>query len=66
MRKRLFIPEPPWTDMPPFSSCPILAYGMLSAICAPALAPEIFATRGAASTMVSQFIFAKAAGRGPL
>ena len=44
----------------------MLAYGMLSAIGAPALAPEIFATRGAASTIVSQFIFLKAALRGPL
>lgn len=54
------------TVRPPLSNCPMLAYGMLSAIWAPALDPEIFATRGAASTMVSQFIFRKAGLRGPL
>ena len=60
------MPLPPSTVSPELFSCSMLAYGMLSAICASACAPEIFATRAAASTMVSQFIFLNGAGRGPL
>ena len=60
------MPAPPSTVSPCCLSWSTLAYGMLSAICASAEPPEILATRAAASTIVSQFIFLTVAGRGPL